>query len=555
MFHSAFNTDSFVKRDSKGDIIDDTKLLSVFEALWMDNNEPDVFNGWNCFGMALSSLMVESETGTWFLFKHHNDFYNNLAAQWNIWSLGEISKNNSNEWDDEEDANKMLQTILAFQLSLQSQHIVDIGTIGTKTPTKILKTLQDNPDKKYIMIFSGLDRNNEESVHAVVPYRTEIDQNWDKRVFIWDNNTPFPNRLIDGINYKGYNQFLQINSDTDWYVDFYKNAQWWKEFHEIALLDLEDIKNDSKKWLPAIGLSETDASYSLVWEADLYLEDLQWRISWYKDGMVIKEIPWVQIIEDINLGINSNSVDKYKLIYLPEKIDDIVIHVNGTKSEDYNLMIAWWNYYTKIEWVTTELNQEDLYISTENTLEINFDNNKQGTHNFLSNYFGTEITKTVYVEETYSSPMLQKYSMDWGEVWNNEENVVEYQIDNDGDGVYDIYSNFWILPQSANLPWRISWYVQGDKNMAGWKVYLDMNNDGKLQENIEPFDVTDNTGYYEFTNLERWDYSVKELPHINWEITTPVHKAYDIYLNSGQSIKNLNFENIKNKKNKHNITN
>jgi hypothetical protein len=38
--------------------------------------------------------------------------------------------------------------------------------------------------------------------------------------------------------------------------------------------------------------------------------------------------------------------------------------------------------------------------------------------------------------------------------------------------------------------------------MAGWKVYLDINKNGILEENQEPFVITDNTGYYEFIDIE-----------------------------------------------------
>ena len=74
--------------------------------------------------------------------------------------------------------------------------------------------------------------------------------------------------------------------------------------------------------------------------------------------------------------------------------------------------------------------------------------------------------------------------------------------------------------------------------MAGWKVYLDLNNNGTFEENSEPFDVTDNTGYYEFKNLEKWKYTLSIISHTNWNLT---QTNYDIFVNKWQNFQNINF--------------
>jgi len=79
--------------------------------------------------------------------------------------------------------------------------------------------------------------------------------------------------------------------------------------------------------------------------------------------------------------------------------------------------------------------------------------------------------------------------------------------------------------------------------MAWWKIYIDSNNDWELQENQEKFVVTDNNWYYEFKDLDRWNYSIKIVMKPNWEQEKPTNKYYDLKLNNWQNIVNLNFEN------------
>ena len=79
--------------------------------------------------------------------------------------------------------------------------------------------------------------------------------------------------------------------------------------------------------------------------------------------------------------------------------------------------------------------------------------------------------------------------------------------------------------------------------MAWWKIYIDSNNDWKLQENQEKFVVTDNNWYYEFKDLGKWNYSIKIVMKPNWEQEKPNNNYYDIKLNNWQNIVNLDFEN------------
>ena len=96
---------------------------------------------------------------------------------------------------------------------------------------------------------------------------------------------------------------------------------------------------------------------------------------------------------------------------------------------------------------------------------------------------------------------------------------------------------------------KISGYVLWEKNMAGWKVFIDENCDWELQENLEKFTIMDNEWYYEFDNLETWTYKIYEIPHQNWEITNPEGWYYEIDLWNWKVVENMNFENIRIKEN------
>ncbi|MDD2907316.1 MAG: hypothetical protein PHH98_01615 [Candidatus Gracilibacteria bacterium] len=84
-----------------------------------------------------------------------------------------------------------------------------------------------------------------------------------------------------------------------------------------------------------------------------------------------------------------------------------------------------------------------------------------------------------------------------------------------------------------------------EKYMAGWKVCIDKNNNNDCEENVEPFNLTNNSGYYEFNGLPKGLYKIIEIPHQNWNITSPTSMYYDINLGIGQEVGNRNFGNRK----------
>ncbi|MDD2907475.1 MAG: hypothetical protein PHH98_02430 [Candidatus Gracilibacteria bacterium] len=81
--------------------------------------------------------------------------------------------------------------------------------------------------------------------------------------------------------------------------------------------------------------------------------------------------------------------------------------------------------------------------------------------------------------------------------------------------------------------------------MAGWKICIDKNNNNDCEENIEPFNVTNNDGYYEFDSLITGSYKILEIPHQNWVVINPTDGKYIINLQNGQRVTNKNFGNFK----------
>ncbi|MDD5213348.1 MAG: carboxypeptidase-like regulatory domain-containing protein [Candidatus Gracilibacteria bacterium] len=205
-------------------------------------------------------------------------------------------------------------------------------------------------------------------------------------------------------------------------------------------------------------------------------------------------------------------------------------------------MIAGGDYYIKLSGINTDSGQIDTYTTTQTGVTIDFDNSKTGEYNLLTDNFQNNGTGTVFMSGLTIIPKKQNYIYDWQKVISNIDDSVNYQIDSDNDGNYDITSNFSAIPKELNAKGSISGYVKGDTtaSMAGWKICMDENKNGTCEENKEQFTTTDNKGYYKFANIDKGNYSILEIIKQNW-ITNK--SKYNINLNNGQNVVNLNFEN------------
>ncbi|MDD2871872.1 MAG: SdrD B-like domain-containing protein, partial [Candidatus Gracilibacteria bacterium] len=131
-----------------------------------------------------------------------------------------------------------------------------------------------------------------------------------------------------------------------------------------------------------------------------------------------------------------------------------------------------------------------------------------------------------------------------------------YSVDKFGNVEQNKAVNFILTERPETYNGVISGYVYDDANnnginettenkMAGWKVCIDKNNDNTCQENTEPFTLTNNDGYYELNGLAKGIYRIIEIPHTNWNITSPISLYYDINLGIGLEVINKNFGNFR----------
>ncbi|MBM4047568.1 MAG: hypothetical protein FJ279_20880, partial [Planctomycetes bacterium] len=83
-----------------------------------------------------------------------------------------------------------------------------------------------------------------------------------------------------------------------------------------------------------------------------------------------------------------------------------------------------------------------------------------------------------------------------------------------------------------------------EPSLAGWTIYLDLNQNGEL-DTSEPTSVTDTTGRYGFTGLERGTYRVAEVLDHGWAQTAPTAGFHDVLVPAGQIVStNTDFGNV-----------
>lgn len=523
IFNSTFDLSSFEWNENK--------LIDAFIFYWLDNT--DAFQWWNCYGMAVSAAL--QKTHSWFIQKNFPIFESQIWNS-NIWEKVEKQPTVYQDWQRKWSTyNEVIKTILSMQLSQYSKHHIDNELV--LTPKEIFNILKSDSKWIYILNFWWTSRNmffiNKTQWHTVVPYRIESDNTWDK-IFFWDNNYPYSES-----NNKSYEQYIKINLDWTWEAPSYST---WNSYWKMSLIHIDDIYNFWKKSAPK-AFSDWVTAYTLSWTSDIYIEDNFWNKTGYYNWEILNEIEGINSWLSRNTILEENIINNKKIIYVPNAITWITLKVNWVINEKYSLMVAWWDYFTLVEWVNTTSKEIDTYNLTNSWVMIDFDNSKIGDYNLLTDNFTETQTGTIFLSWITIIPESQKYSFNWNKVKTNTIDSITYQIDSDNDGNYDITSTLSALPNPLDLKWSISWYVKWNTNatMAWWKICLDTNMNWTCEENIERFINTDNLWYYKFDNLEKGNYSIIEIPHQNWNIAK---NSYNIVLNNWQNIIDLNFENI-----------
>lgn len=440
-------------------------MLDAFEILWLNNKE--AFQWWNCYWMAVSAAMQYK----------HSDFLNKYFPEFSskVW-LGNIRNNieklnYSSYYGAWTEYNDVLKTILSFQFMQYNTKQYNLNLAYTN-PLEIYETIKNNPNKTYVLNISWKKENNSlfsndlvRIGHTVIPYKVE-NINWIKRIYFRDNNVEFPKKDYD----LAYNQYIELYNDWNWKSTYYKNR---KSFDYISLVNIDDIYNNNNKSLP-MGFNIYDVLFTLKWSSDIILSDSIWRISGFSWSEIYEQIPWVKIITPLNDTLSWSIENTWKQIYLPQKIDWLTLKVWWKTSENYDLMIAWWDYYTKLSWINKASWQTDTYNISRENIKIDFDDNKiwTGTYDILVDNFQNNWTWTVYIPQIEEQKGLQTVDINWTNVVNNSSNAVVYKADTNNDWIVDISKSTKAIenPQDTNTKKSgISWKINISEDYSMWK--------------------------------------------------------------------------------------
>ncbi len=456
------NTQTFERIDgNKWDIFESifgfslnyVEALRGFETSKLNNPLETPFRYWNCFGMALSAAL--QYTSPTYISQRYPSFSNRIWDNY-IWNnIEPIPNVLFSLWDEYDSVvGRTIFSLQMYQYLLEYDHFENENI--TTSPASIVNTLRTKSWSTHVLILYGL-KGEGTTWHAGVV--TKFD---DEKIYIWDVNVPYEE------NSQAHNQYIEINDDDTWIAPGYPT---WDKYTELALIDvkqLSNITNLTQKWF-----SDTDTSITVSWDSDIRIIDSQWRITGYIDGASVEEIPWIRTVKDIAVTLESdNEENLWKQIYMPEKIEGLTIEIVGQADEEYDLMIAGGDYYTKVAGVSTGTGQVDRFTSTIDNLTIDFDDAKIGDYQLVSDNFRETGTGSIFVNsvEVISEP--QQYSIDWTEVIAESETAVTYEVDSDVDWVYDtsvsvapVFTWEQLLEQPEPEP-EISDYIYSLKNIS-----------------------------------------------------------------------------------------
>jgi len=556
---------------------DNRKLVSAFKSSWLENWK--VFQWWNCYWLAYSSIL--SAWNKDLLEKEYPEFYNKIVNS-NIFNWIDAP---SSLWNSSWDIyDYRLETILSLYLSQLSSNTQRVILDSEISPEDLLSELSkiENKNNLYLLNLYWENINWEVVAHTVFPYRVD----WNK-VYIVDNNIAYPDRDIRTENFNAYNQYIEIDDvNSKWSSELY-TLDWWVKFTDLSLMNLDDLYNWWFKSEP-FGYWVNDFLYTLSWTWEILLTDEAWRVTWYKDNITYKEIPWVEIINLLSANIWNNNTNDFKQIYIPEYIDNVLIEVSWTNKWEYDLMISSWDFFTEFKDISTWSWEVDKYQISREKIEFDFDDNKEWTYNLISHDFDNNGTGTIYLWNTTIEEWLTKLDINWEEVINNWESSIIKSVDSDLD--WEFEKTEWIKPITKNdwKKWEISWVVFKDKNTnwelddsdkllkwykvalyeEGWdgflynkkwkkkkntkhkyKCYSWLKNPDKHSnkkesyehEDINCFVKTNKKWEYSFKNLEDWNYMIELLNNKNKKNKDWFWEVYEINILNGSISTDNNF--------------
>ncbi len=407
------------------------EYFDAFDIMWLNDNDPNIFKNWNCFWLSLTALTQYSKPEL--LKKNFPNFSKNIWS-WTIFNSIKIQvdDNDTQKWKW---LDKNIKAILSHQLYQfeENYYKKKINSYENETPVDILNKLKNNPQENYVISFSWKDNcvkpifweeKCDSFWHAVVPYRVE----WNK-IYIWDSNYPYPFIEDENNIYIWYERHIKIDIENNTFI-----VPWYErdKFEDIWVVSINEIYSGSTS---PIWFNGTDSLYALDWKSEILLIDENGNKTWYKNWKQYNEIPWAEIINQLNSLYNEEN--KIKYIYLPEKKDNLKVEIFSKKEESYDLMIAWWDYYTKLSNIETNSWQIDEFKTTKDKLEINFDDEKTWDYSLLMNNFDSNWSWTVYIENTQIAKEPQQYKINWDWVKESSTWAISHEIDTNNDWIFD----------------------------------------------------------------------------------------------------------------------
>jgi hypothetical protein len=156
---------------------------------------------------------------------------------------------------------------------------------------------------------------------------------------------------------------------------------------------------------------------------------------------------------------------------------NLKLEIQGRESENYNLMIAWWNYHTKLSWIATSSWQVDTFIPTRESLQINFDDKKTWSYNLDIRDFELKKDYFIYLGNLDVIKEAQIYEIDWKQMEKNKDKGVIYKVDKNWNGKFEsneevkIKYKKWEDDQGENKDgnsnwgnWKSSWWWKWNNN-------------------------------------------------------------------------------------------
>jgi len=555
------------------DIPDERRRIDSFIWIWL--NWTWAFQWWNCFWMSLSAMAK---------YRWYNDFLNKYAKwlndniwTWTIWE--KIQEPNTkptnvayqkNLWDIDNDN---LKWIISLQIYQYWKDIKDLQRRFDKKKNNwmnVVEQFKNNPDKNYILlIWWKKTKNSEEQWHAVVPYRLEKENDYYK-LYIWDNNIPYSNVIDKDENWKkitvwSYKQYIKIYSDWSW---FYENLKKdWPITTIIWLLDIDNLVSLPKQ-TRVVWTDENEIKYGLSWEGNIYLEDENGNITWYKDWETLEQIPWTEIYKEIWIVKWQQIKNTYKQIYIPDTtkldISKLKLKIQSTKNETYNLNIISKDFFTYFQNIETNSWDLDEFKITRKDIQVNFDKNKTWDYDLLVDNFKDNWTWTVFIPQV-KTKILHEYQINWDKVVKDEKWAITYKLDTNNDWKLDnqdkqIELNPQYIDNTAPITkLKIKWFNLPKINkFKNWFKFWKHKNKQKDDENKEKLDkylnqvkiklkAKDNKDWVWleniYYNLNNWEY-IKYTKEIklkkSWKYTLKYYSK-DLFWNK-EKIKEYKFE-------------